>query len=123
MSLNNMNIAPRASLGFGLVALIVVLLGGFSLMQMAEMNKQSDQVKSKWLPSIISLGEVSQSILRLRTLTLRLLVNTDPAMTQDNLARVDELYNSSVKAQANYEKLITSTEEKAAYQRFKEGLN
>ena len=34
MSLNNMNIAPRASLGFGLVALIVLLLGGFSLMQM-----------------------------------------------------------------------------------------
>lgn len=31
MSLRNLSIAPRASLGFGLVALLVLLLGAFSL--------------------------------------------------------------------------------------------
>jgi methyl-accepting chemotaxis protein len=120
MTLRNLNIAPRASLGFGLVALLVLLLGSFSLMQMTEMDKQSNQVKSKWLPSIISLGEVSQDISRLRALTLRLLLNTDPSMTRDTLTRVDDLYNASRKSQADYEKLISTAEEKGAYQRFKQ---
>ncbi|MDO9618037.1 MAG: methyl-accepting chemotaxis protein [Pseudomonas sp.] len=120
MTLRNLNIAPRASLGFGLVALLVLILGGFSLLQMAEMNKQSEQVNENWLPSILSLGEMNQDVLRLRALTLRLMLNTDEAITQQNLARVEELRSMLGKAQGNYEKLISSAEEKSAYGRFKQ---
>jgi len=120
MTLRNLNIAPRASLGFGLVALLVLVLGGFSLLQMAEMNKQSEQVNENWLPSILSLGEMSQDILRLRALTLRLMLNSDESMTRQNLASVEELRSLLGKAQGTYEKLISSAEEKSAYGRFKQ---
>ena len=120
MTLRNLNIAPRASLGFGLVALLVLILGGFSLLQMAEMNKQSEQVNQNWLPSILSLGEMNQDVLRLRALTLRLMLNTDETMTRQNLARVEELKGMLGKAQGTYEKLISSAEEKSAYGRFKQ---
>ncbi|PKM26541.1 MAG: methyl-accepting chemotaxis protein [Gammaproteobacteria bacterium HGW-Gammaproteobacteria-13] len=120
MTLRNLNIAPRASLGFGLVALLVLILGGFSLLQMAEMNKQSEQVNENWLPSILSLGEMNQDVLRLRALTLRLMLNTDEAMTRQNLTRAEELKGMLGKAQGTYEKLISSAEEKSAYGRFKQ---
>ncbi|MDP2747671.1 methyl-accepting chemotaxis protein [Pseudomonas sp.] len=120
MTLRNLNIAPRASLGFGLVALLVLILGSFSLLQMAEMNKQSEQVNQNWLPSILSLGEMNQDVLRLRALTLRLMLNTDETMTRQNLARVEELKGMLGKAQGTYEKLISSAEEKSAYGRFKQ---
>lgn len=120
MTLRNLNIAPRASLGFGLVALLVLILGSFSLLQMAEMHKQSQQVNENWLPSILSLGEMNQDVLRLRALTLRLMLNTDEAMTRQNLARVEELIGMLAKAQGSYEKLISSAEEKSAYERFKQ---
>ncbi|MBU1283043.1 MAG: methyl-accepting chemotaxis protein [Gammaproteobacteria bacterium] len=120
MTLRNLNIAPRASLGFGLVALLVLLLGSFSLLQMTEMHKQSEQVDENWLPSIMSLGDVSQDLLRLRALTLRLLLNTDEARTQQNLTSVETLRSKLGEAQSNYEKLISSTEEKGLYQRFKQ---
>ncbi len=118
MTLRNLNIAPRATLGFGLVALLVLLLGGFSLLQMAEMNKQADEVKSNWLPSIISLGDVSQDVLRLRTMTLRLMLNDEESMAKNNLAKIEDLYSALTKAKSTYEKLISSDEEKAAYQSF-----
>jgi methyl-accepting chemotaxis protein len=120
MTLRNLNIAPRASLGFGLVALLVLLLGSFSLLQMTEMHKQSEQVDENWLPSIMSLGDVSQDLLRLRALTLRLLLNTDETRTQRNLTSVETLRSKLGEAQSNYEKLIFSTEETGLYQRFKQ---
>jgi methyl-accepting chemotaxis protein len=120
MTLRNLNIAPRASLGFGLVALLVLLLGSFSLLQMTEMHKQSEQVDENWLPSIMSLGDVSQDLLRLRALTLRLLLNTDETRTQRNLTSVETLRSKLGEAQSNYEKLISSTEETGLYQRFKQ---
>src|SRR3989344_262179 len=120
MTLRNINIAPRASLGFGLVALLVLLLGSFSLLQMSEMNKQSDEVNENWLPSVLGLGEMSQDILRLRALTLRLMLNSDESATQQNLVRVEEFKNQLHTAQSNYEKLISSPEERTIYERFKQ---
>jgi methyl-accepting chemotaxis protein len=55
------------------------------------MHKQSEQVDENWLPSIMSLGDVSQDLLRLRALTLRLLLNTDEIRTQQNLTSVETL--------------------------------
>lgn len=118
MTLRNLNIAPRATLGFGLVALLVLLLGSFSLMQMAEMNRQADEVKSNWLPGIIGVGDLSQTVLRVRAMTLRLMLNTDESMTKDNLIKVEDLYAALKNSQDNYEKHISSSEEKAGYQRF-----
>ena len=46
MSLRSLNIAPRAGLGFGVLALLVVTLGAFALAQMSAMREQSDQVES-----------------------------------------------------------------------------
>lgn len=120
MTLRNLNIAPRASLGFGLVALLVMLLGSFSLLQMSEMNKQSADVNDNWLPSVLSLGEMSQDILRLRALTLRLMLNSDETVTQQNIARAEEFKAMLHKAQGQYEKLIDSDAERSIYQRFKQ---
>jgi len=120
MTLRNLNIAPRASLGFGLVALLVLLLGSFSLLQMTEMNKQSEQINGNWLPSILSLAEMSQDLLRLRALTLRSMLNSDESTTKQNITRMEEFRSLLDKAQREYEKLISSAEEKNLYGRFKQ---
>ncbi|MGG5873395.1 methyl-accepting chemotaxis protein [Pseudomonas peli] len=123
MTLRNLNIAPRASLSFGLVALLVLILGSFSLLQMAEMNKQSDEINGNWLPSILSLGEMNQDVLRMRALTLRLMLNSEEAATKQNMARIDELASKMDVAQNRYEALIASDDEKALFERFKQAEN
>ncbi|WP_341305188.1 methyl-accepting chemotaxis protein [Pseudomonas sp. TMP25] len=120
MTLRNLNIAPRASLGFGLVALLVLLLGGFSLMQMSEMRKQSEVIDKNWLPSILSLGELNQDILRLRAITMRLVIISDKDMQRESLVKADELRSSLDKLDRNYQKLISSAQEQSIYDRFRQ---
>lgn len=118
MNLRRMNIAPRASLGFGLVALLVCALGVFALMQMASMRQQSEQVDNNWLPSVIVVGQMTQDTLRIRALTLRLLINRDPQSLQQNKARIEELKAGLSKAQQQYQVLIVLPEEQALFDRF-----
>lgn len=118
MNLRRMNIAPRAGLGFGLVALLVCALGVFALMQMTSMRQQSEQVDNNWLPSVIVVGQMTQDTLRIRALTLRLLINRDPQSLQQNKARIEELKAGLSKAQQQYQALIVLPEEQALFDRF-----
>jgi len=119
MSLRNLSIAPRAALGFGLVALLVLLLGAFSLFQMTEMRKQSVAVNDNWLPSVVALGDVSQDILRLRAVTLRLMLSREPDELKRNLQLADDLRSQLSMADSAYEKLISSSEERTLYEGFR----
>ncbi len=119
MSIRSLNIAPRAGLGFGLLALMVFALGGFALLQMANMRQQSDQVENNWLPSVMAVGQMSQDLLRVRALTLRLLVNRDSQALAQNEQKLGELKSGLHHAQTLYEALIVLPEERTLFDRFK----
>ncbi|MDQ0705112.1 methyl-accepting chemotaxis protein [Pseudomonas sp. W3I7] len=119
MSIRSLNIAPRAGLGFGVLALMVFALGGFALLQMANMRQQSDQVENNWLPSVMAVGEMAQDLLRVRALTLRLLVNRDPQALAQNEQKLTDLKNGLHRAQTLYEGLMVVPEERVLFDRFK----
>ncbi|MFL1513321.1 methyl-accepting chemotaxis protein [Pseudomonas prosekii] len=119
MSIRSLNIAPRAAIGFGLLALMVFGLGAFALLQMSNMRAQSDQVDNNWLPSVMAVGEMSQDMLRLRALTMRLLINRDPQALEQNVGKLNELKSSLGQAQQRYDALIALPEERALFDRFK----
>ena len=119
MSIRSLNIAPRAGLGFGLLALMVCALGAFALLQMSNMRAQSDEVDNNWLPSVMAVGEMSQDMLRLRALTMRLLLNRDPQALQQNVAKLNDLLGVLNEAQQRYDVLIVLPEERQLFDRFK----
>ena len=119
MSIRRLNIAPRAGLGFGLLALMVFGLGMFALMQMSNMRQQSDEVDNNWLPSVMSVGEMNQDLLRLRALTMRLLVNRDPQALAQNESKLNDIKRGLDNAQDRYAALIVLPEERLLFERFK----
>ncbi|SDT36363.1 methyl-accepting chemotaxis protein [Pseudomonas sp. Z003-0.4C(8344-21)] len=119
MNIRNFNIAPRAGVGFGLLAVMVFALGAFALLQMSNMRAQSDEVDNNWLPSVMAVGDMSQDMLRLRALTMRLLLNRDPRALEQNVAKLNELRNGLTETQRRYEGLIALPEERALFDRFK----
>ena len=119
MNIRSLNIAPRAGLGFGVLALMVFVLGGFALLQMANMRQQSDQVETNWLPSVMAVGEMNQDVLRIRALTLRLLVNRDPQAVAQNEQKIAEIKTDLHHAEGVYEPLIVLPEERVLFDRFK----
>lgn len=119
MNIRSLNIAPRAGLGFGVLALMVFVLGGFALLQMANMRQQSDQVETNWLPSVMAVGEMNQDVLRIRALTLRLLVNRDPQAVAQNEQKITEIKADLHNAEGVYEALIVLPQERVLFDRFK----
>ncbi|WP_455430634.1 methyl-accepting chemotaxis protein [Pseudomonas fildesensis] len=119
MSIRSLNIAPRAGLGFGVLALMVFALGGFALLQMGNMRQQSDEVEKNWLPSVMAVGEMSQDLLRIRALTLRLVVNRDSQAVAENEQKILETKTGLYNAESLYEALIVLPEERVLFDRFK----
>ena len=119
MNIRSLNIAPRAGLGFGVLALMVFVLGGFALLQMANMRQQSDQVETNWLPSVMAVGEMNQDVLRIRALTLRLVVNRDPQAVAQNEQKIAEIKTGLYHAEGVYDALIVLPEERVLFDRFK----
>jgi len=117
-----MNIALRAGLGFGVVALLVFLLGGFALLQISSMQKEAREVNVRWLPSIVSLGEVNQEFLRLRAATLRLLVTEQGEEFRRGVTAVEDLKSSLASARQRLDGLITSQEGRSILTRFEQSF-
>lgn len=118
MSLRNMNIAPRAFLGFAFIGALMLLLGVFALNQMSKIRAATEDITSASVPSIRALDDFTQLTLRLRVLSYRLLTNREPDVQQNTLEAF-ELRNQQIRtAQGIYEKLITSTQERNAYDEY-----
>ncbi|WRV68943.1 methyl-accepting chemotaxis protein [Pseudomonas frederiksbergensis] len=123
MSLRNMNIAPRAFLGFALIGALMLALGVFALTQMSKIRVAGDNIAQNSVPSIKALNEFTQLTLRLRVLSYRLLTNREADTQQKTLDLFEERNQQVRAAQATYEKLISAPEERAAYEQYVQLLN
>ncbi|ROM53903.1 methyl-accepting chemotaxis protein [Pseudomonas canadensis] len=118
MSLRNMNIAPRAFLGFAFIGALMLFLGVFALNQMSKIRAATEDITLSSVPSIRALDEFTQLTLRLRVLSYRLLTNREPEVQQKTLEAF-ELRNQQIRtAQSIYEKLIESSEERSTYDEY-----
>jgi methyl-accepting chemotaxis protein len=118
MSLRNMNIAPRAFLGFALIGGLMLVLGVFALNQMSKIRGAGENIVESSVPSIKALDEFTQLTLRLRVLSYRLLTNREPDVQQKTIELFDQRNQQIRAAQTEYEKFITSPEERAAYDQY-----
>ncbi|MDI2142473.1 MULTISPECIES: methyl-accepting chemotaxis protein [unclassified Pseudomonas] len=118
MSLRNLNIAPRAFLGFAFIALLVIVLGVFAVNRMSVIRQASVEMQTNQLPSVAYLGVVTENVLRMRILSFRVLVNREAAGLQEAQTRIGVLVDKVRSAQAAYAALPAESEERAQYQAF-----
>ncbi|MFL1527778.1 methyl-accepting chemotaxis protein [Pseudomonas sp. O230] len=123
MSLRNLNIAPRAFLGFAFIALLVIVLGVFAVNRMTIIRQSSIDMGSNQLPSVGFLGNITENILRMRILSFRILVNREPASLQEAETRIGALTEKALKARASYAALPASPDEAALYKVFSATLD
>ena len=118
MSLRNMNIAPRAFLGFALIGALMLILGVFSLTQMSTIRNAGEQIAKSSVPSIRNLDKLIEHSVRLRVLSFRLMLNRDPAVQEKTMNLMTTRDQMVTEAQASYEKLISNPEEQQTYSQF-----
>ncbi|MDO7898732.1 methyl-accepting chemotaxis protein [Pseudomonas sp. K18] len=120
MSLRQLNIAPRAALGFALIAVLVALLGVFALGQMSSIRDSEVAVETQWLPSIRGGDEIRELMLRIRTISLRMALDEDPKNISVYRGQMDTRDKELSEKIAAYDKLVVTPEGKALYDQFKQ---
>jgi methyl-accepting chemotaxis protein len=119
MLLRQLNIAPRAALGFALIAVLVALLGVFALGQMSSIRESEVTVEKQWLPSIRGGDEIRELMLRIRTISLRMALDQDPKNIPQYRSQMDTRDKELSDRIAAYDKLVNTAEGKALYDQFK----
>jgi methyl-accepting chemotaxis protein len=113
-----MNVSSKLALGFGVLIILVIILGIISIQKMSHVNDQSTIITENWMPSIKVVEEINTGAADFRIAQYdRILSKTPEGMKkaekdmEDTLVAIDE-------DRVSYEKLISSSEEKALYVEF-----
>jgi len=116
------NIAARSAVCFSIVALLVIALGTFALIQMKSIRAATIDIGANKLPSYEALGEINEKMLRMRIVSFRLFVDREAADLAESTRRSKELAEQLRKARTTYEALIDNDIERAQYERFDAAL-
>jgi methyl-accepting chemotaxis protein len=113
---NNLSVGRKLLLTFSAVALLVVVLGGFALKSLADLDGAARQLSGNWLPSVDRARGLQYQIARIRTNQLSVLLakENDREEIRKTLRVLEKGMTDGLKA---FEPLLSSPEERAALQR------
>ncbi|KRP60994.1 methyl-accepting chemotaxis protein [Pseudomonas trivialis] len=122
MSLRSLSIARRAGLGFALIALLVALLGFFALSNMASIRARAVQVERGLVPKMRLVADIREIMLRIRTISLRMALDTNPANLATYRGQMDTRSQDLTKKLAELDALVDTPEVRALYDQFQVSL-
>ncbi|WP_375138216.1 methyl-accepting chemotaxis protein [Stutzerimonas azotifigens] len=123
MVLRQYKIASRSAFSFSIVALLVLALGAFALLQMKSIRMATLDMTDNRLPSYEALADMNENVLRMRIVSLRILVDRDPGVLAQSVRRSNDLAQQLKDVVLRYEGLISDDSERAQYRVFDKALN
>ncbi len=120
-----MRITLKATL-IGIVSILVLLIAGQALMAIAtsqSINQRTDEIGSRWLPSVRTLGEIKYLITRARQYEARTLLTSDPEQRRELENQIATLGGRMATSFKAYEGQISSPSERAMWEAFVQQWN
>ena len=119
MNIRSMNIGSRAGIGFTIIALLVLVMGGIALFQAHQMDDAAAEIRNEWLPAVEAVGEVGSSLGRARALTLRTLILEEKSELNTTVDLVRSINQDVAMSLKGYEKEIDDSEDRQIFEKFK----
>ena len=116
--LNNLKMATKLSLGFGIVLILMIVSGIISLNRMSIVNDQSTILSENWMPSIKVTEEINTNTSDFRIAEYEHVLSTTDEGMKKAEETMDKVLATMKKNRTEYEKLISSPEEQAVYDSF-----
>nr|WP_145003536.1 methyl-accepting chemotaxis protein [Pseudomonas psychrotolerans] len=118
MNLRSLRIAPRATLCFGAVTLLVMLLGGFALIQLNALRATEQAMEAEWLASVQTADDIQVALLHTRLESIRLLASEDPAAMAIAIQQIQQ-NRDVMNARTSYyrDNLLSTAEERSNFDR------
>jgi methyl-accepting chemotaxis protein len=116
--ITNLHLAAKLGAAFTAVLLLSVIVGTFSIWELAQVNDNSKRLSSHWMPAMRVIEDIKSQIARVRTRELQYIISTDLAeMDKYDKVIAKDLDDLHV-MQENYIKLLEEPEEKRMYGEF-----
>lgn len=123
MSLRNMRIGLRASLSFGVLASMLVIVGLFGLGQMSKLRESALVIEEAWMPSIENIHDVAACIASIRLESMRM-ATTDESRIRDNSKSLIASQRSELKTLLeHHESLVSGDEEREMLKQLNGNVN
>jgi methyl-accepting chemotaxis protein len=115
---SELKLATKLGASFAAVLLLSLILGVFSLHQLTLINEASTDIAQNWMPSVRAVLQMKSSLGRFRSQELQLVLST----TEEDKARfgkgMEEQLANLKKSKDEYARLISTAEERIAFDEF-----
>lgn len=113
-----MTLKLKLAAAFSAILLLTAILGVVGIMKMSSINNQSTIIATNWMPSIDAIHRINTATSDLRVKEFRHVVSTDAEAMRTAETSMEEILARLKEQRGVYEKLISSPEERAIYERF-----
>jgi methyl-accepting chemotaxis protein len=103
---------------FAIMVAVVLGLGAFALVAIADVNASTVDIATNWMPSVSNLRALEYQAARFRTDQARHVISSDAAAMDDVERDMVQRLAGMAKIRHAYEPLISSPEERAGYEAF-----
>ncbi|MEF3697341.1 MCP four helix bundle domain-containing protein, partial [Desulfolutivibrio sp.] len=118
-----MKLSTKLIGSFGLLIVLLLVSGGVSFVMIGDIYEDTEELATNWLPSIKTLGVIQNKFQALRRNELVHIITTDDAEMRGYESAMEKELADLKSAQASYEKLISSPEERTEYGVFRNALD
>jgi methyl-accepting chemotaxis protein len=118
-SLNGMRIGMRLGAGFGVLLILLCVVGGFATYQANAINANMVDIADNWLVGVRELGNVRDATSGVRRASLRSVLESEATGKQAAHSEHDEMLKQFDTAMSAYEKTIAGQDEAALAQHIK----
>jgi methyl-accepting chemotaxis protein len=115
---NRQSIFRKLGTSFGILVVLTVCLGFFSLFQLGRVNQTATELEVVWLPSVRALSDMNTNIANIRVFTLQHILSTSGKDMDHYEAKMDRALATLEKNRKEYAPLIASQGEQRQYDAF-----
>jgi len=118
---HDLKIATKLLISFLIVLLLTVFLGLFSVMQLADVRENSQEISGVWMLGVVLLSDLNTDTSDFRLAQFQRIQATTPEQRAHADRNLEQELNSVQKGLAEYERSIISEEDRRLFTTFKEG--
>jgi methyl-accepting chemotaxis protein len=96
MNFNAMKVSTRLALGFGMLVLLIAIMGGSSMLKVNAVDESFHLVVDDRYPKIASLNEIKNNLNQVARSMRNMLIMTDPADVKREIERIASARNDNV---------------------------
>lgn len=115
---SNLKIGKKLAVAFGVIEILMVGLGVFSLSQLSKVNGSTVEIATNWMPSVAIIGKLQFDAAMVRRFELDYVLARDSAEMDKFQTSLNDYLVTVADDRKKYEPLISSDQERHLYEEF-----